>query len=1285
MNNNNNNNNNQQKDILEFIQACNLLNNSNNDCRQRGEKYLIEIKQRATPYEFCLKILEISNEPHVQFHALRTICDAFLNEWYNLPINYVEKLREKLLLFPVNYDKSKGKLSGYVLNQIAKCVSIMYKRKWKIPNEDDYYLRNNNNNNNNNNDNNNKWNKENICNKILIHIEKLLSSNDPSITVIGLTFINELIEEFSVNHASSALGLTWDFHIKCHRGFEQYCLQSLFINICKLFKKIMNDMVIINNNNNEYQINEKSKILNALKIQQEASNIIAQSVFEMINMTAVVIEKCLSFNFHEKTSDDKLLLAFSRHVLNNSYHQQLLRPGPAWKNCLINSNLLTLLNIFHNILYTKCNKNKQFNSTIRILRESIINMHSLSGHIFDTPININNNHHIDDNKDSDDDDDDELNGNGNGNGNKRRITFKLSPSPPKRRLKGMELVLNRLPYLKNCIINFNKYMWSLINNNQIDDELVMDICRMFQILCSNFRYELLVSITEFGKNEYYFFQGIHDLGNLLIINIPSEINDISTWSNEGFDILIQSIVSIISCYEIRKHNLKKQSQTILEIFNNMTQDIFIKFVEKMLLNSEIEIKTNPSGESSSQFNDAQYINERLLGMAMIGRINGNNCLPYLASKIQLIVSEIKKFKINLSQYWSSTSNNGHEIPPQQLINLTIMHEKLYWLFQFLGYTLADDPSREQAKIPNILITNNNDKSDILVKSIYPMFEWIQFENDCILNREYICLISPLLSQIVIKMLSRWANSYLMPNVAYYEHISLGLLKSFGSEGDNASKTLDMIIYKCYINIFKWREERDVLNETCLMLESFVKHSSIRPCLFKSQSYNNYILNKYYNLTLDLDLLPNELISIFIRIILQSVIGSGQENVNLRLQQFNKIALPIYNQFIKNCQPFANQNQQFFSTSEQFDKLELSIFKINGISKCCTDFTFDFLLKKQIFNILIKIIPKFSTYIGDNNVVLIIFKIFANIAETSLIDLDKNQSKIFLKLCVNLIEQFENHNLQRIKQLKHEFIDNKTKEKYEEMQIEEITVILKLLEFMSTKDLIDINLNTSNETNLICGQCIFKSFYYLTPNITNELLKYQSLCQRFYEVLSICIRGFTSTFATKLNNQQRNQILGNKILESLSSGQYEIIEYGLEIIQCFAEYHLEFNINSPFLIYLQQSIHKLFMLLIDIKTPKLIYPKLAETLLPVLISIGKEKIFEYLSNFINNVCKNGQEQQQKLANKFTILINKIEEITNNKNNNLNNNRPFPLDMKTKAEFREYFIKLSHSIRSVVTIH
>ena len=65
---------NQQKEIMEFIEACNLLNSSDAQKRSHGEKYLLEIKKRPSPYSFCFAILEVSSESHLYRYIRLILC-----------------------------------------------------------------------------------------------------------------------------------------------------------------------------------------------------------------------------------------------------------------------------------------------------------------------------------------------------------------------------------------------------------------------------------------------------------------------------------------------------------------------------------------------------------------------------------------------------------------------------------------------------------------------------------------------------------------------------------------------------------------------------------------------------------------------------------------------------------------------------------------------------------------------------------------------------------------------------------------------------------------------------------------------------------------------------------------------------------------------------------------------------------------------------------------------------------------------------------------------------------
>eukprot|EP01084_Bolivina_argentea_P099348 178595_1 len=236
----------------------------------------------------------------------------------------------------------------------------------------------------------------------------------------------------------------------------------------------------------------------------------------------------------------------------------------------------------------------------------------------------------------------------------------------------------------------SKYMWTLQNKKEeLDCELVTDICRMLQTLCHNFRYELLIQMDEFSA---YLMDEVRQLSDLLIPCLPR------VWANEAFDILMQGITCLINCYEIRKHALKKKHNKIVQILSAMTQSIFTRFVDQMMSTSS----SNEEEEEEEQYRDEDYLNERLIGMAMIGRINARHVLPYLSSKIEAILTQFAQFRVDFVAH-------NHRMPSEQQLILHTMHEELFWLFQFLGYTLADDPRREQTKIPNILIANDDDQ------------------------------------------------------------------------------------------------------------------------------------------------------------------------------------------------------------------------------------------------------------------------------------------------------------------------------------------------------------------------------------------------------------------------------------------------------------------------------------------------------------------------------------------------------------------------------------------------
>ena len=138
---------------------------------------------------------------------------------------------------------------------------------------------------------------------------------------------------------------------------------------------------------------------------------------------------------------------------------------------------------------------------------------------------------------------------------------------------------------------------------------------------------------------------------------------------------------------------------------------------------------------------------------------------------------------------------------------------------------------------------------------------------------------------------------------------------------------------------------------------------------------------------------------------------------------------------------------YVKSSEQIRKLQLVLYMLHGISRCGNERGYAYL--SQYFTHFIKLVDMFENETTD--IVLKIYEIFKDIAETDLEHMDKNDSNSFFKYCLQLITKFGDISLKRAAIINNDNINKSIKDDTEEIQIKEMSVILCLLEHMSSRD------------------------------------------------------------------------------------------------------------------------------------------------------------------------------------------------------------------------------------------
>jgi exportin-4 len=304
---------------LQISEAAICLATTDNPThRSEAEALLKSFRASREPYSICLELLQGNHHAAAKFHAVLAMREALLREWRILDAPQVDKLRDSLLDITTNVVPSNS-IPRNVSNQLFYLLGLIFKRMW--------------------------FRDATLTQTTLLHAIRNLPSSKLQ---LALLLCKSTVTEFSSAH-STELGVAWEFHVECHRGFELSALLPSFQFVVSTVRSLMN-----------------------------APNPSTEPNVTSIAMCFQIIEQMLSWEFEENFSSSDLAI---RALQLGQQHDppSRIKPGKGWRSTLIQSPLLSFL--FES--YTKL-RTPKFSKAAAHVRLTILQLASLTGSIFPT-------------------------------------------------------------------------------------------------------------------------------------------------------------------------------------------------------------------------------------------------------------------------------------------------------------------------------------------------------------------------------------------------------------------------------------------------------------------------------------------------------------------------------------------------------------------------------------------------------------------------------------------------------------------------------------------------------------------------------------------------------------------------------------------------------------------------------------------------------------------------------------------------------------------------------------
>ena len=177
--------------------------------RQQAEQFLLSFRESKSPYTVCCHLLTHSQHDSVKMQAASICLSSITREWPSFAPGQGLELRNAILTL-----LTQNLQSDVVSRQWMHVVAVLFKRAW--------------------------LGEEGIQHIFITQLDQLIESSNRSLASQGVLFAEAVVGQCQSRRAT-ALGLSWEYHVRCHRDFERKVLGHVFMLLSRLLNDFMSN------------------------------------------------------------------------------------------------------------------------------------------------------------------------------------------------------------------------------------------------------------------------------------------------------------------------------------------------------------------------------------------------------------------------------------------------------------------------------------------------------------------------------------------------------------------------------------------------------------------------------------------------------------------------------------------------------------------------------------------------------------------------------------------------------------------------------------------------------------------------------------------------------------------------------------------------------------------------------------------------------------------------------------------------------------------------------------